>query len=70
MKEKTRSDYSLRVHGNLTSFEGLFEYRRMMAEYRGTGESEEDVIKYDYQLLDEAWCFLHSGGCRIFLRDE
>ena len=71
MREKKRSsDYMLRIHGNLTTFEGLFEYRRMMAEAKGTNENDEDVIKYDYQLMDEAWCFLHENGFRVFVPED
>ena len=33
----------------------------------GSGMSEEDcdVIKYDYQLMDDAWWLLDMNGCKI-----
>ena len=55
-------DYALRTHGNLTTFEGLFEYRKMMAEKKKTAEKDEDVIKYDYQIMDDAWWLLNENG--------
>lgn len=68
MKAGCQSDYALRIHGNLTTFQGLFDYRRMMASIHASSEASEDVIRYDYQLLDEAWCFLHQNGYSIFKR--
>ncbi len=58
-------NYALRRHGNLTTFEGLEEFRRMIAERDGKSEEETDVIKYDYQLMDDAWWLLDKGGCII-----
>lgn len=61
-------DYIHRRHSNLSAFEGLFAFRKEMAEYRHTSEEQEDVIKYDYQLMDDAWWFLHSKDYQIFER--
>ncbi len=63
-------DYSLRIHGNLTKFEGLFEFRKITGERDGKSEAEKDVIRYDYQILDEAWCFLHENGYKIYRRTD
>lgn len=69
MKEKGKAkSYELRLHGNLTPFEGLFDYRRLMAEIKGKDEASQDVICYDYQLMDTAWCFLHENGFRVHAR--
>lgn len=57
--------YELRRHGNITTFEGLIEFRKMIAERNGTSEAEEDVIKYDYQILDDAFWLLHENGFAI-----
>ncbi len=54
-----------RIHGNLTTMEGLVEYRRIMAKVRGTSEEETDVIRYDYQLMDDAVWLLHACGYRV-----
>lgn len=62
---KNGKSYDLRRHGNLTTFEGLLEFRRMVAERDGKSELETDVIKYDYQLLDDAYWLLTQNGYKI-----
>ena len=58
-------NYAERRHGNLTTFEGLVEFRQMVAKRDHCGEGEKDVIKYDYQLLDDAFWLLEKSGCKI-----
>ena len=65
----------MRRHGNLTTFDGLMEFRKMIAERDkkagGTlAEAEEraDVIKYDYQLLDDAYWLLSKTNQKIIKR--
>ncbi len=53
-------------HGNLTTFDGLVEYRKLIASRDGRSESDVDVIKYDYQLLDDAYWLLTKAGYKIF----
>ena len=60
--------YPLRRHGCLTTFEGLVEFRSMLAERDGKPEEETDVIKYDYQLLDDAHWLLRRNGYKIVRR--
>jgi hypothetical protein len=55
----------MRLHGNLTTFEGLVEYRRMIAARDGVSEESADVIKYDYQLMDDAYWLLSQNGYSI-----
>ena len=63
----------LRIHRNLASFKGLIEYRRFIAEnkFRENGgdinqlELQADVIKYDYQLMDDAFRVLKRLGKSI-----
>lgn len=43
-----------RQHGNITTMEGLVEYRKIMAAKTGGTEEEEDVIRYDFQIMDDA----------------
>ena len=77
--------YEVRRHGNLTTFEGLVGYRRLLA-YRDSGKAQEsyaeimstpqeneqayDVIKYDYQLLDDAFWLLNENGFKIIRRES
>ena len=82
--EKHGKDYKLRRHGNLTTFDGLLEYRELAADFdmrayekaynpatdgkKKTREDfvyEADVIKYDYQILDDAYWLLTSNGYEI-----
>ncbi len=59
----------LRRHGCITTYEGLLEYRKIVAARGSEGKKptpEElqraDVIKYDYQLMDDAhWLLTHNG---------
>ncbi|MBQ2737134.1 MAG: hypothetical protein IJF38_00455 [Clostridia bacterium] len=62
--------YTLRRHGNLTTFEGLVSFRRMVAEREGCDEGEKDVIKYDYQILDDAHWLLDKMGYMIVRRKD
>lgn len=68
-------NYALRRHGNLTTFDGLVEFRKIVAkklcgdgasaEELEKSEAENDVIKYDYQLMDNAYWLLKVGGYKI-----
>lgn len=58
-------NYALRRHGNLTTFDGLIEFRKLVAERDGVSEAEKDVIKYDYQILDDLHYFLTQSGYKI-----
>ena len=58
-------NYPLRRHGNLTTFEGLMEFRRIVGKKPDTDEKNEDVIQYDYQILDDAYWLLRTQGYKI-----
>ena len=75
-KNSNGKNYNLRRHGNLTTFEGLIEFRKIIAlretQNKQIDEQElkkneigADVIKYDYQLLDDAYWLLSSNGYKI-----
>jgi ferredoxin len=68
IKEEGGKNLTLRRHGCLTTFEGLVEYRKIMATCNGTNEELEDVIRYDYQLLDDAVWLLRRNGYTIVKR--
>lgn len=80
VKDDRGKNYELRRHGNLTSFEGLVEFREIVAK-KLCGDSvtaealeasviENDVIKYDYQLMDNAYWLLKQGGYKIIQRKK
>ncbi len=58
-------NYAVRRHGNLTTFDGLVRFRKLVAERDDKSESETDVIKYDYQLMDDAYWLLSRCGFKI-----
>ena len=58
-------NYAAKRHGNLTTFEGLVEFRQIVAKRDNCDEAEKDVIKYDYQLLDDAFWLVEQSGCKI-----
>lgn len=58
-------NYEMRRHGNLTTFDGLVLFRKMITERNQNPEEDNDVIKYDYQLLDGAWWLLDKNGFKI-----
>lgn len=65
-------NYAIRRHGNITTYNGLLEFRKMIAlrdikKYPSMEKAEEgkDVIKYDYQLLDDAYWLLSKNGYKI-----
>ncbi len=68
LKHTNGKNYLLRRRGNLTTFEGLDEFRKTIAERDGGKESDYDVIKYDYQLLDDAHWLLSQNGYKIIKR--
>ncbi len=61
-------NYLLRRHGNITTMDGLKEFRQMVAKRNDTTEESEDVIKYDYQILDDAYWLLKETGYSIVKR--
>ncbi len=64
-KEKHGKDFSIRRHGCLTTFNGLKQYAQIVSESTGDSLEQVDVIRYDYQIMDEAVWLLHSNGYRL-----
>ena len=53
-------------HGNLTTYEGMLTFRWMVAKRDRKSEEETDVIKYDYQIMDDAvWLLKGIDGVII-----
>lgn len=68
IKNTNGKNYDLRRHGNLTTFDGLITFRQIIAKRDGGDEADYDVIKYDYQLLDDAYWLLTKNGYKICKR--
>ncbi len=65
---KTEGKNSLlrrRKHINLTTMAGLDEYAKWRIAEFGLSDNDADVIKYDYQLMDDAVWLLHRSGYSI-----
>lgn len=43
----------IRKHRNLLSYEGLIEYAQLLSNKNGKPYKDNDVIKYDYQIMDD-----------------
>ena len=54
-----------RLHGALTTMDGLIDYRNILAEARGVSAEQTDLIRYDYQLMDDVVWLLHKYGYRL-----
>ncbi len=65
MEEGKFKDFELRKHGCLTTFEGLVEYRKIKARVEHKSEEKTDVIRYDYQIMDDAEWLLARFGKKI-----
>ncbi|MEG1804040.1 MAG: hypothetical protein RR248_02405 [Clostridia bacterium] len=57
-----------RVHANLTTFKGLLKYREIISAVRNCSIVDADVIKYDYQLMDDIIWLLNIYGYKIVKR--
>lgn len=68
IKHSNGKSYRLRRHGNITTFDGLVTFRQIISNRDKTDEREEDVIKYDYQLLDDAFYLLDRNQFKIIKR--
>ena len=60
LKDNDGKNYDLRYHGNLTTMEGLIEFRDL------TGK---DRINYDFHLMDQIWWYLNAFGYEIVKTD-
>ena len=54
-----------RLHGALTTMDGLVKYRELIADYSGKTTEDTDLIRYDYQLMDDVVWLLHRHGYSI-----
>ncbi len=62
--------YKQRKHGNLTTFEGLMKFSELISQRDNKPLAETDVIRYDYQLLDEAFWILDKTGYKIIRKQK
>ncbi|MBR5449086.1 MAG: hypothetical protein IKV43_03770, partial [Clostridia bacterium] len=60
--------FDIRRHGNITTFDGLTTFMEITAERDDVDKLKKDKIKYDYQLLDDAWWLLDRCGYVIYKR--
>ena len=63
-------NYDLRRHGALTTMKGLVEFRKIVSARDKVGEEESDLIKYDYQIYDEAYWTLDRLGYAMIDKND
>ncbi len=54
-----------RKHGNMTNHAGLIEYRKLAAVRDKSTEEDRDVIRYDFQLMDDVKWLLGTEDLKI-----
>ncbi len=62
--------FPMRKHKNITTMEGLVEYRKIMANTFKTSEEKEDVIRYDYQIMDDIDWLLKQCNLTIVKKER
>ena len=63
--EANGKDHVSQKHGNLTTMDGLVEFRKLVAKSRNISEEEADVIRYDYDIMNGAYKYLNAEGYKI-----
>ena len=58
-------DVVRKTHGNLTTMNGLVEFRKIVSGRDSKDEMDCDVIKYDYDIMDGAYEYLDACGYMI-----
>jgi len=64
-KLKKGKDFINRKHGCITTFNGLKDYRKLMARIMNASLEDTDVIKYDYQIMDDILWILSTNSYKI-----
>ena len=59
-----------RLHGNLTTMKGLVQFRKIVAEQTKQTEEETDVIRYDFQLMDDVVWLLNKCGYKLIKKQK
>lgn len=70
IKKGKVKDFAIRRHGNITTFEGLVKFREIYAKAENISEENADVIRYDYQLMDDLVWLLGKNGYKIVKRNQ
>lgn len=58
-----------RMHANVTTMDGLIEFREIVANSTGKSVEETDVIRYDYQLMDDIVWLLHKCDYKLIKKN-
>lgn len=65
IKNNDSKRLDLRRHGNITTFEGLEQFREILSKVLNKSSEETDVIRYDYQIMDDVVWLLDNNGFKI-----
>jgi len=65
--DKKGKRMDLRRHGNLTTFDGLVDFAKIVAgqPHYNADEESADVIRYDYRVMDNVVWLLEKAGYKI-----
>ena len=65
--DKKGKRMDVRRHGNLTTFDGLVDFAKIVAAQPQYNVDEEgaDVIRYDYRVMDKVVWLLEKAGYKI-----
>lgn len=61
-------DFMRCTHGNITTMAGLNAFAEIISKRDNISLEEADVIKYDYQTMDQAYEYLQKSGYVIVRR--
>ena len=68
-KPTSGKNYEKRRHGNVTSYEGLEDFSKLVVDYKSPdgskSEYQKDRYRFRYQILDDAFWLLDSNGFEI-----
>lgn len=65
IKKGITKDFNQRIHSNITTMEGLYMYREILSKALNIPLIDADVIKYDYQVMDDVIRILYSNSLKI-----
>ena len=70
IKAGSVKDFGERRHGNLTTMDGLVEFRNIVPRKPEQTPFDKDVIQYDYQLMDDIAWLLAQNDYKIVKREK
>lgn len=70
IKAGDSKNLALRRHGNICTFEGLQTFCKYESERTGLSQEQTDVIRYDYQIMDDLVWLLDNNQLKIVKKQK